>query len=149
MVLEERPMARLIIAGRNPSASIVRECSKQTTVELIANPSDMSNYLDKAKYYICPINLGSGQKTRLSDGLRKGMPILCHDVSLYGYETIFEAGYMFSYHDKVTFKKSLNKMLSLSLDSREVFKAYSDFFSLEASVKRLRGLLEIEQMLNK
>lgn len=148
MVLEERPMAKLIIAGSNPSASIVRACSKQTAVELIANPSDMSSYLDKAKYYICPINLGSGQKTRLSDGLRKGMPILCHDVSLFGYETIMEAGYMFSYHDKITFKDSLKKMLSLSLNGREIFKAYSDFFSLEASVKRLRGFLEIEQMLN-
>ena len=147
IVIEEKPKAKLIIAGRKPTDLIKKACSSNPSILLVADPEDMTEYLDEAKYYICPINLGSGQKTRISDGLRKGMPVLCHEVSIYGYETIFKAGYINTYHDVQSFRSSLRKVIMTEYDSKEIFREYSNFFSLESSVIRLKKILSEEHLL--
>ena len=148
IVVNEIPQARLIIAGKDPTNEIKEVCSGKPSIELYANPEDMNPLLDKASFYVCPINLGSGQKTRISDGLRKGMPVLCHDVSVNGYETIRDSGYIFPYHDEESFRESLLNMVQTPIDSRDIFNVYYAFFSLESSVKRLKGFLVKEQLLN-
>ncbi len=147
IILKMNSNSKLIIAGREPSKEIKIACIPYPSIELVSNPPEMTVYLNKAKYYICPINMGSGQKTRISDGLKSGMPILCHKASVYGYETVKDAGYIFTYDDEKTLIESLKAMLISQIDGRNVFNAYSDFFSLNASVKRLKSILVQEMLL--
>lgn len=147
VVVKEYPMAKLIIAGREPSKDIIKVCILFPSVELVANPPDMKVWLNKANYYICPINLGSGQKTRISDGLKSGMSVLCHEVSVYGYECIRDAGFIYPYNDMRTFKSALKQMITTQTDGQFVFNSYKNFFGLEAGVQRLSDILEKENVI--
>ena len=66
-----------------------------------------------------------------------------------GLDAYKEAGFIYSYHDEKSFLDSLRKMIKAPVNGYEVFKAYSDFFSLEASVNRLKTFLTKEHLLDK
>lgn len=141
------PQSKLIIAGRNPNEEVIYECLKYNNVELIPNPEDMKPLLSKAGAYICPINKGSGQKMRVSDGLKSGLPVICHDVSVCGYEKQVEDGFILPYHDKDSFAKSLKTVISTKYDGQAIFDSYLSFFGIEAATERLRGILNAENLL--
>lgn len=140
------PSARLIVAGRNPSQQLQAMCISQKNISIIANPKDMKSIVCQANYYICPINAGSGLKLRIMDGLRQGLPILCHDISTAGYEQIMDDGCMFAYHDEETFASSLQKILSLEIPKEKVYQSFKDCFSFETGIKRLKKILEQEHI---
>lgn len=141
------PNNTLIIAGRNPTPEMVRECGLHAGIELQKNPPEMLPLIQRASYYICPINMGSGQKTRVLDGLKNGLAVLCHEKSAYGYEEIKEKGYLFTYNDKETFEKALVDMMNSSFSQLDVYNAYEACFSIKAGVKRLEEVLKKEDLL--
>lgn len=144
LVRQHYPTAQLIISGRNPSDDLRQMCKATEGITLVPNPQDINEEVEKANYYICPINVGSGLKLRIMDGLRHGLPILCHDVSTSGYEGIKEKGYLFSYHDEPTFVESLHKMIEGNLSPDSIFQAYKENFSLNAGINRLHNILNQE-----
>lgn len=138
---KEYPNATLKIAGRNPSTELQKLCSNNTAITLISNPKDMTKIIQNADYYICPINAGSGQKLRVMDGLKQGLPILCHEVSAAGYEQIAKAGCLFSYHDETSFKSALQAMVHAQICPDKVYDTFRNCFSLEIGTERLRQIL--------
>ena len=140
------PTANLIIAGRNPSNQLIEACSKKGGISIVANPKDMGDVVRKADYYICPIDAGSGLKLRVMDGLRQGLPVLCHKVSAAGYEPLAKAGCLFPYTDEPSFRASLQRMLDNSPSPTAVYHAYKNTFSTETGIERLRNILEEEQI---
>lgn len=140
------PSAMLIIAGRNPSEILQRECADKEGITLIPNPDDMATLVQQADYYICPINAGSGLKLRVMDGLRQGLPILCHKISSNGYEPLLNHGCLFTYDDEQTFMDSLRQMLSSSATQNAVYQTYCENFSLKTGVNRLRQIMEQEKI---
>lgn len=147
IVKEKHPDSHLIIAGRNPAKDILEKCAKDSTISIIPNPKDIASLVQHANYYICPINTGSGRKVRIMDGLKQGLPVLCHEVSLSGYECMLSSNCLFVYHDENSFKISLEEILSSTPSPNKVYQTYQANFSSEAGIKRLRSILKQENIL--
>ena len=142
IMLEVCPECKLIITGRNPNNELKQACAKYPNIELVPSPEDIDSVIKRASVYISPIYAGSGIKLRVMDGLRRRMPVLCHEVSAWGYETIVEAGVMNTYHDEDSFRDSLMKVLESGADPNDVYNAYQNYFSLEKGVERFKGVLD-------
>lgn len=91
---------------------------------------------------------GSGVKLRVMDGLRLGLPVLCHENSANGYETIMKAGYMFTYHDVLSFESSYSKLIHTKFEKKNIYESYRQTFSFEAGVKRLRDILKKHNLID-
>ena len=134
------PDAKLIIAGKNPSDSLMCAC-QANGIELVASPTDMDAVLRRGRYYLCPSSKGGGLKLRIMDGLKYGMPVLAHAVSARGYEPLIGQA-VFSYDSAGSFRVSLQQMLACPLDTGSILQCYRDLFSFESGVGRLRDILE-------
>lgn len=132
---------RLLIAGRNPNEELQAICSSHPQIELIANPVDINEIIEQADVYLCPINVGSGIKLRVLDGLRNGRPVVCHNVSAVGYERMIEEGAMFSYGDQDSFEECLLRLKAADFDPTAIYETYRDEFSPAAALKRLKRIL--------
>lgn len=147
ILLYKIPQAKLIIAGRNPSANIREACKRYKQIELIANPEDINAVISNADIYICPTNTGSGVKLRIMDGLKLGIPILGHTISLNGYESIKNDGFFFDYHDENTFVSALNDIVNLKYKKQDVYASFLSYFSFKAGKDRLAEILRKEKLL--
>lgn len=147
LLLREIPQAKLIIAGRNPSKSIKEVCNKYSQITLIPDPDDISSVISQADIYVCPLNTGSGVKLRVMDGLRLGIPILGHTISLNGYETIKKDGFFFDYYNEISFMNALKAISSLNYNKQKVYDSFLAYFSFEAGKKRLETILKREKLI--
>lgn len=147
LVLEVCPQSRLIIAGRKPGKLLIDACAGTKGITIIPNPIDMAEPVSMADYYVCPINAGSGFKLRVMDGLRQGLPVLCHRVSAAGYESMAAAGCLFAYHDELSFADSLRRMLSTTVPPATVYQTFRRNYSTEAGTERLRTILKQENII--
>ena len=147
LLLSKIPEARLIVAGRNPSQSVVDACNRYQSIELIPNPEDIVAVIRRADIYICPINTGSGVKLRVMDGLKLGIPVLGHCVAANGYEAIKDDGYFFEYYDEDSFKKSLFAISELKYNRQDVYDSFSRYFSFQAGKERLSEILKKEELI--
>ncbi len=147
VLLKKTPQAKLIIAGRDPSVSIREVCAKHPEITLIPNPADIGEIISQADIYVCPINTGSGVKLRVMDGLKLGIPVLGHTVSLNGYEAIKKDGFFFDYFDELSFERSLDEIVSLRYKKQYVYASFLSYFSFEAGKSRLQEILQKEQMI--
>lgn len=134
------PNYKLIIAGKNPSEKLICKC-QILGIKIIPSPISMSDILRSSKYYICPISKGGGLKLRVMDGLRMGLPIVCHEVSTRGYEPMIEKGYVIPYENMKSFELALKKVLTLSYNRDEIISAYNKYYSFESGVRRLKEVL--------
>ena len=133
----------LTITGRNPSERLRKKIlSYASAVRLIPNPGDIYDVIKNGDVYICPVSGGSGVKLRIMDGLKLGLPILCHKNSACGYETIAAGKGLFSYSNQKSFKYSLNNLINPQLDSDYIYQLYKSRFSFEAGKNRLEKILK-------
>lgn len=144
LLLRTYPHAKLIVAGRNPAESLRQMCAKNEGITLIPNPEDMAEVVSMADYYICPINAGSGIKLRVLDGLKQGLPVLCHEVSAAGYEHVEAAHCLFSYHDEQTFTVALHRMVEANPSRETVYQIFKNTFSIQTGTDRLHKILTEE-----
>ena len=128
----------LIIAGRRPGKYI--QSLQSNDVTIVANPADMNEIVCKAGIFVCPIQVGSGLKLRIMDGLRMGMPILTHEVSARGYEYFSNEKWFQVYSDQNSFiagLKQIKEVLESEKDLQQIiFDKYCEYFSFEAGDKR-------------
>lgn len=136
---EEIPSATVLVAGKNPTESLVSRC-REYGVELIPSPADMQVVLDRGRYYICPASQGGGLKLRMMDGLGNGMPVLAHTAAARGYERFLDRS-VFCFSDIDTFRDALHRMVSKPYDRETVVQLYQEVFSFDAGLERLRSLL--------
>ena len=141
LVLGQCPEARLIVAGRNPAHQLVQACSRHSSINLVANPQDMAELVRQASFYLCPINAGSGRKLRVMDGLKQGLPVLCHDISAAGYESMAQANCLFAYHDEQSFQTALAHMLAATVNPDQVYSTFCNSYSVDTGTEQLRQLL--------
>lgn len=140
LLRREVPDATLIVAGKDAGSALRRRLA-DLGIELVDTPPDMSAVLNRARYYICPVDCGGGVKLRVMDGLRSGLPALVHRVSARGYESL-EGLSLFAYDSPDSFVTALRAMLACPGTAEERQRAYRDRFSFEAGVQRLRKILE-------
>lgn len=144
LVVNLYPNAQLIITGRNPSQHLKKICNHAHNIMIIPNPEDIASVVGECNYYICPINAGSGLKLRILDGLKQGIPILCHEVSSAGYEDFITNHILYTYSDTQTFIDSLNMMLSTNISPDIIFQAFKKQFSIESGISLLQEILTQE-----
>lgn len=147
ILMAEVPDVRVVVAGRNPNHELTEMCATLENVTLIPNPEDLEKVVANADSYICPVNAGSGIKLRVLDGLKQGLPVLCHEVSAVGYEDLNEHGCLYTYRDEDSFRSALRQLLNNDVAPGEVYKLFSEFFSLSSGVKRLGKALADEKLL--
>ena len=140
-ILNMLPNHKLLIAGKKPSHHLKNKIKQFINIELIDTPKDMSHILLKADYYISPTMFGSGLKLRLMDGLKFGLPVLAHRVSVRGYECFEEKGYIVNYNDRETFNSGIIKLLNNQYDKNDIYEKYMSVFSLKNGVDRLKSIL--------
>lgn len=133
------PSSRLIITGKGPGEAM-KEYATGNGIVLVPNPENIHEVIKDCSFYLCPVNMGSGVKYRIMDGLRLGMPILTHAVSARGYEAFAEKPWFQSYHDAESFEKGLKSILKY-IDQhenfrREIVQEYQSVFSFEAGDRR-------------
>lgn len=133
----------LIIAGRNPGKYIQNLQSNNVCIK--ANPVDMDDIVREAGIFICPIQVGSGLKLRIMDGLKMGMPILTHEVSARGYEFFHNEKWFQVYSDKTSFVSGLKKIKTVLETEKDlqqiIYDKYQEYFSFEAGDKRFINAL--------
>ena len=144
LVTKTYSTAKLLIAGRNPVKALLEICSKDKSITIVQNPEDMGALVQQANYYVCPINVGSGRKLRVMDGLKEGLPVLCHQVSVAGYECMADSHCLFSYHDEQSFSNALQEMMSATISPDTVYKTFKANYSTEAGIEKLRKILTTE-----
>ncbi len=138
----------LIIAGRSPVQELREACASAKQVRLVADPSDMDELLGEADLFVNPSSIGSGIKVRNFDGLRHGLPVLCHEDNAYGFEA-FPAEAFMTFRDGPGFVEVFDRLSEQVSDSsrREaVHAAYRERCGLPAGTARLRELLGIERI---
>ena len=127
--------------GQVEDAEVLQEAVALAGGELVDTPPDMSVVLNRGRYYVCPTCKGGGVKLRVMDGLRAGLPVLCHEVSARGYEPFFDVT-LFRYGDPGSFRTALDRMLSATPDVESALSCYRNAFSFEAGTKRLEELMK-------
>lgn len=147
LMRQECPQARLVIAGRNPANSLLQACQGEADIRVVPNPDDINALVQQANYYVCPINTGSGRKLRIMDGLRQGLPILCHEIAAAGYERMAAEGCLFVYRNESSFVDSLRRMLASDIAPQTVYQAFKANYSVEAGIARLREILRQEHII--
>lgn len=140
VIKEIYPEAKIIVAGKKPGKKIIELCEKYG-MELVPSPESMDSVLLNVDYYICPISLGGGMKLRLMDGLRLGIPVIAHTVSVRGYERFLEEQCLFEYKDKESFRKALLSVKNMSFCRRDILESYKKCFSFNAGVQKVSNIL--------
>jgi glycosyltransferase involved in cell wall biosynthesis len=138
---ETDPLANVIIAGNKPSERL-QKSANISGISLIPSPKDMSVILENADVYICPIDCGGGLKLRIMDGLKAGLPVISHSVSVRGYERMVEDQLIFSYNSKDEFRSNILKIVNYNFDKREIIEKYRNLYDFKVGVENLRQILK-------
>lgn len=134
------PDYKLVIAGKDPSKRLADKCV-DNGILIVPSPRSMDDILEKAAYYICPISKGGGIKLRMMDGLRYGLPVVCHEVSARGYESMVKKGYVVSYNNIGNFEIAVGKILLKPYRRDEIVSEYNKYFSFESGISRLEKVI--------
>lgn len=140
------PQSKLIITGRNPSRNLIDACGRFENITITPNPENIFKEVAKGSYYICPLFTGSGIKLRVMDALVSGLPVVAHDVSVNGYESIVKDGFMFGYHDVESFKSAVKEVMTVKEHSK-VRDSFLSYFSYTAGRNRLLSILKQHRMI--
>lgn len=75
LVRRRLPQARIVIAGRNPTAT-VRTLARKANVTLMANVPDLGQLLASSQIALAPISWTPGANLKILDALAVGTPVL-------------------------------------------------------------------------
>lgn len=113
----------IILTGRNPSEEIINLCKLHNNIQLIANPENILDIVEKCDIFVCPTRLGGGMKLRLIDGLRCGLPVISHKVSARGYSSFEKKGIVISFESPEEFKNCVDSLIQ-KIKKGEINKRY-------------------------
>lgn len=137
---------KIIVSGRNPTEDIIRLCRENPNVKLIKNPENMDDVIQQSDVYICPTKIGGGLKLRVMDGLRNGIPVLCHEKSARGFDFFYDTPFFKIFHNEIEFKECLLELIENVQENNfsRIFiqEKYKEYFSFESGFQRLKSILE-------
>lgn len=84
------PDARLLLVGRDPSASVRALAS--SSVEVSGTVSDVRPYLAKARVAVAPLRSGGGTRLKILEALDGGRPVVATSVAVDGLEDLIGEG---------------------------------------------------------
>lgn len=113
----------IILTGRNPSQEIINQCKLHKNIQLMANPENILDIVEKCDIFVCPTRLGGGMKLRLIDGLRCGLPVISHKVSARGYTPFSKEGLVMSFENSEEFKRCMDSLIQ-KIEKGEISKKH-------------------------
>lgn len=135
----------LIISGYNPTKKVVELCGEHKNVTLIPNPGNMNDVIAQGDIYICPAKTGSGLKLRIMDGLRLGMPVIVHDRSKRGYESMMSTTYFKTFSNPAEFNESVQELSARVADNHYersvVWDCYLSHFSYSCGLDKVKEIM--------
>lgn len=85
LVLEEDPLARLFLVGRDPIERVLA-LGDLRGVTVIGPVEHMSDALSRASVYVCPMVSGTGIKNKLLEALANGLPCVASHLAVRGMD---------------------------------------------------------------
>jgi len=89
------PMAKLMLAGRLPSAS-VKALSALDDVTLIENPQDVRDLLATAHLSVIPLTTGGGTRIKILEAMVAGVPVVATPFAAEGLDLVDGQDVLFS-----------------------------------------------------
>lgn len=86
-LLETRADRRLILVGRDPSAS-ARAAAADSRVEVTGFVPDVRPYMRSAGIYVCPIRVGGGTRLKVLDALAMAKPLVATAIAVEGLDLV-------------------------------------------------------------
>jgi glycosyltransferase involved in cell wall biosynthesis len=83
-VRRQEPRARLMIVGRNPSASLRSRTFAMDGVELHADVADVRPFLGRAGLMAVPLRIGGGSRLKILEALASNVPVIASRVGAEG-----------------------------------------------------------------
>lgn len=138
------PEVSVLMAGRDPGEDILSLERDYEGISVIPNPVNMDDVLKDADVFLCPTNVGGGLKLRVMDGLKKGLPVLTHQVSARGYEFLYEFPFFRYYSDADSFKKGIESILlsRKSFTHADIRAEYLKVFSFSSGESRMKDAVK-------
>jgi glycosyltransferase involved in cell wall biosynthesis len=78
--------ARLLVAGRLPSADLRRLLGSETWIELVEDAPDLADVYRRARCTALPFGAGAGTKLKLFEALAFGLPVVATPPAVAGVE---------------------------------------------------------------
>lgn len=85
-VRREVPDARLLVAGRLPSADLRRLLGSETWIDLMENVPDIAEAYGRARCTVLPFGPGAGTKLKVFEALAFGLPVVATPPAVAGVE---------------------------------------------------------------
>lgn len=86
LLRHQRPVIKLYLAGRTPTAAVKELARSDSAIELIPDPVDIRPWVWKATVFICPIIDGGGTRLKILDALAMGKAIVSTTIGAEGLE---------------------------------------------------------------
>jgi polysaccharide biosynthesis protein PslH len=90
LVLRQRPEARLLLVGRDPSPEVVAMASPQ--LEVTGTVADVAPYLERAAVVVAPLRAGGGTRLKIMEALEAGRPVVATSIGCDGLEDLVGRG---------------------------------------------------------
>jgi polysaccharide biosynthesis protein PslH len=84
LVREQRPAARLLLVGRSPEH--VAALAGEPGVQVVGEVPDILPYLQRASIFACPVQSGTGIKTKLLEAFAAGTPTVTTSLGCRGMQ---------------------------------------------------------------
>lgn len=88
-IRQSDPNARLILAGSHPPHELVEQIS-DPHIEVIGNPSDMTEVAKHASVSIVPLRMGSGTRLKILEAFAWGLPVVSTSIGCSGLDVANE-----------------------------------------------------------
>lgn len=136
---------QLLIAGFNPNPDLIKFTKKVSSIRLIPNPVDITNYFKESDIYISPIFDGAGMKVKVAEALSYGLPIIGTSHSYIGYQikngkNSFIANTPEEMINAINTYSSMEKKMKVKM-KKEAYKLFETQHSMEISVQKLEQIL--------
>lgn len=132
-----------IVAGRELKRF---ENHSPDNIKMIDSPSEqeMSELFTNAEFYLSPVSVGSGMKTKIAEAMKFSLPIVAHKHSLIGYEDIQGKEYLVEYQNIEEIIRSLNDLDFRNISRSEILSDFKKFYTYETIEFKLKKLLGLQ-----
>lgn len=86
-VWKKVPTAHLYLVGSNPPDRIAGLAQGDSRISVTGFVEDLAAFLRAGTVYVCPLQLGSGMRTRTVEALASGCPVVSTQSGLHGLST--------------------------------------------------------------
>lgn len=133
---------RLIVAGANPSDSVLKACNTDQRIELVASPKDMAPYFNRADIFVAPVFDGAGMKVKVAEALSYGLPVVATSHALLGYVQGVNCLRQCDNPEQMAEQIESITQSDFAVLRDEALDVFHKNYSMESSRERVRQVLE-------